>query len=153
MDALEAGVLPLQLAQSLGVIGLHAAELVAPPVVGLLGNFEVAGHLGELLAFSKHPVGFTELADDLLGCVSSSGHRDDPPFAHHHGHWALITGGPISGGQATGDGEFALRRATPSLLSHRSPLQTHRLEKERVRRQELIKRDEQLNTPSVRRFN
>ncbi len=112
-DALEAGVLPLQLAQSLGVVGLHAAELVAPPVVGLLGDLEVAGHLGEVLAFPEYPVGFAELADDLLGCVSSSGHRDDPPFAHHRGQRALITGGPISGGQARGTSDESLRIQSP----------------------------------------
>ncbi len=44
-DALEAGVLPLQLPETLGVVGLHPAELVTPPVVGRLGHLQVANHL------------------------------------------------------------------------------------------------------------
>jgi hypothetical protein len=37
-----------RLLQPLGIVGLHAAELVAPAVVGLLGDLEVAYHLGQL---------------------------------------------------------------------------------------------------------
>jgi hypothetical protein len=51
-------VLPLQFTEPLGVVGLHPAELVAPPVVGLLGDLELAGHLSEVLVFPDHPVGF-----------------------------------------------------------------------------------------------
>jgi len=37
-DALETAVLPFEVLQALGVVDLHAAELVPPPVVGRLGH-------------------------------------------------------------------------------------------------------------------
>jgi hypothetical protein len=55
-----------QLAQLLRVAGLHTAVLVAPTVEGLLADFEQLDHVGDGLALAEQPVGFPELADDLL---------------------------------------------------------------------------------------
>ncbi len=57
-------------------------------------------------AFVEHPVGPVVLADDLLGRVPASNHREHPPFAQQSGQRAPFTGGPISGGQATGSGAW-----------------------------------------------
>ena len=67
-QALELRVLLLELLQALGVVSLHTPYwLVPPPVIGGLCHLEMAGdrrHVGPLV---QHPVGFLELADDLLG--------------------------------------------------------------------------------------
>jgi hypothetical protein len=40
-----------------GVVGLHAAELVAPPVIGLLGHLQVPSHLGHVRTLAEKPIG------------------------------------------------------------------------------------------------
>jgi hypothetical protein len=40
-DPIQPGVLPLDVLEPLGVVGLHAAELVPPPGIGLLGHLTV----------------------------------------------------------------------------------------------------------------
>ena len=55
---------------SLGVVGLHAAVLVAPAVPGRLGDLEVPGHLLDGLALAEELLALGQLADDLLGRVS-----------------------------------------------------------------------------------
>ncbi len=45
--------------------------------------------------------------------VSLSGHRGDPPFSHHRGQRALITGGPISGVTPIADSAGAARHWQP----------------------------------------
>ncbi len=52
-DALQPRVFTLQLAEALNVIGLHPAELVAPPVIGLLGNLQLASHLGHISTLTQ----------------------------------------------------------------------------------------------------
>ncbi len=44
-DPLQPGVLALELLEALGVVGLHAAVLVAPAMEGRLGDLEVPAHL------------------------------------------------------------------------------------------------------------
>src|SRR5690606_22403510 len=110
-DPLQPGVLGLQLLQPLDVVSLHATELSPPPVIGRLGDLQVPSHIRDLTAFSQQPVGFAELADDLLGGVPAPCHRDDPPFAQHHGLRALITGGPVSGDQVTSSSSRTPRSA------------------------------------------
>ena len=73
-DALEPGVLALELLQALRVVGLHAAVLVPPAVIGLLGDLEVPSNRRDVGPFGEQPVGLAELADDLLGCVPSMLH-------------------------------------------------------------------------------
>ena len=41
--------------------------MVAPAVVGLLGDMEAAGNRRHFSSFVEHPVGLVELADDVLG--------------------------------------------------------------------------------------
>jgi hypothetical protein len=60
--------------EPLGVVGLHAAVLGAPAMIGRLADLQVLADLGDLLAFGQQPVGLTELADDLLGGVPASFH-------------------------------------------------------------------------------
>jgi hypothetical protein len=61
------GVLLLELLQALGVVGLHAAVPVAPPVIRGFGHLEVPRHRCHVRALVEHPVRFVELPDDLLG--------------------------------------------------------------------------------------
>ena len=49
-DLLELTVLPLELLEALGVVGLHAPELIAPPVIRLLRHLQVPGNLGNVRA-------------------------------------------------------------------------------------------------------
>ena len=52
-DALEMRVLVAELLEALGVVGLETAVLVAPPVIGLLGDLEMLGDLGDNLASAR----------------------------------------------------------------------------------------------------
>lgn len=65
-DPLEPGVLLLQLLRPLGVIGLHAAVLVSPPVVGVFGDFQALTHLDNSGSLNEPPVGLAQLAHNLL---------------------------------------------------------------------------------------
>ena len=57
----------------LGVVGLQPAELVPPPVVGLLRYAQLAADVGDVLALGQQPIGLGELADHLLRvCAVSS---------------------------------------------------------------------------------
>ena len=47
---LECGVLPLQVPEPFGVVGVHPAELVAPPVVCLLGDLQLTADVSDVLA-------------------------------------------------------------------------------------------------------
>jgi hypothetical protein len=49
----------LKLLEALGVVGLEAAELLAPPVIGLLRDLEMLGDLGNILAFGQEPIGLS----------------------------------------------------------------------------------------------
>jgi hypothetical protein len=68
-QALARGVLPLEVLEPLGVVGLQPAELVAPAVVGLLGDRQLAADVGDVLALTEHAVRGRELAHDLLRAV------------------------------------------------------------------------------------
>ena len=65
-DALELRVLALELLQALGVVGLHPAVLVAPAVIRRLRDLQGLADLRDRAALAEHPVGFSQLADDLL---------------------------------------------------------------------------------------
>jgi hypothetical protein len=74
-ELLELGVLVLERAQPLGLVDLHAAELLLPAVVGLLGDAESAADVGGLGA----GVDLLEGADDLLvGELALPGHGPSP---------------------------------------------------------------------------
>ena len=62
----EPGVLLLQLGQSPGLLGLHAAVLLAPAVIGGLRHLDDAADVGDGLALGDQLLGGFELADDLL---------------------------------------------------------------------------------------
>src|SRR5213593_227273 len=47
---LERGVLPPQVSEPSGVAGVHPAELVAPPVVCLLGDLQLTADFSDVLA-------------------------------------------------------------------------------------------------------
>ena len=53
---LQRGVLSLQVLQPLGVVGFQAAELVPPPVVGLLRDTQLAADVGDVPALGQQPI-------------------------------------------------------------------------------------------------
>jgi hypothetical protein len=73
-DPLQPLVLLLQLPPSLGVVGLHPAVLVLPPVLPLLGHLQVPAHGGDVLGLVQQLVRLSELSDDLVGGVPPSRH-------------------------------------------------------------------------------
>jgi hypothetical protein len=73
-DPLQPLVLTLQLPQALGIVGLHRAVLVAPPVIRVLADLEVPRDLDGRLALGQHAIGLAQLADDLLRRVPASRH-------------------------------------------------------------------------------
>ena len=80
---LQRGVLPLEVLQPFGVIGLQPAELVAPPVVGLLGHPELPADIGDVLALAQHPIRLRQFPHDLLRRV---------PLPRRHPHRAFLPG-------------------------------------------------------------
>ena len=72
---LQPGVLGLQPAQPLRLIGLHPAVLRPPAIRGDLGDLEVPHHLGDVLPLVEQSLAPTELADNLLGRMPVSLHR------------------------------------------------------------------------------
>ena len=73
-DPLQPRVLTLKLAQALGVIGLHPAVLIAPAVIRRLRDLQSLANLSDRAALAQHPIGFSQLADDLLGGMPASLH-------------------------------------------------------------------------------
>src|SRR5262249_10700512 len=69
-EALQPGVLGLQLLKPLGLVGLEAAVLVPPPVQGLLAHAEALADLGEAQALGQVGLGLAQLGDDLFRRVS-----------------------------------------------------------------------------------
>src|SRR5262249_4850013 len=65
-EALEAGVLGLQLLEPLGLVGLHPPILVAPAVQGRLADTELLADLGEAQALGQIGLGLAQLGDDLF---------------------------------------------------------------------------------------
>jgi hypothetical protein len=78
-DLLQLGVLALELLEPLRLVDLHAAVLAAPAVIRLLAHTELPHHLADRLALRKPHLGFTQLADDLLGSVPLSLRHQIPP--------------------------------------------------------------------------
>ena len=69
-EALEAGVLGLQLLEPLGLVLLEAAVPVAPAVQGRLADAEALADLGPAQALGEVGLGLAQLGDDLLSWVS-----------------------------------------------------------------------------------
>ena len=69
-DPLQLGVLLLELLQALGVVGLHAALLIALAVSGRFGDFESPTSLGHVAALVEQLLAFGEILDHLLGCMT-----------------------------------------------------------------------------------
>jgi hypothetical protein len=107
---LEPGVLLLQLLQALGVLGLQAPELVAPPKVRLLADTQLPGNLGDIGALREQPISLGQLPNDLLGRVplpsrrrhdvSLPAHPRGPQELSHHpdrrtGHATITTGSAL----------------------------------------------------------
>jgi hypothetical protein len=91
------GVLALQFLEPADVVGLQAAVLGPPAVVGGLADLQLLGHLGDLVALGQQPLSLAELADDLLGVWR----RRFMESSCHQGDRTLIPAGPPSGGQVT----------------------------------------------------
>jgi hypothetical protein len=72
-EALEAGVLGLQLFEALGLVGLEAAVLVAPAVEGLLADAELLADLDGGQALGQVGFGLAGLGDHLLGGLTPHG--------------------------------------------------------------------------------
>ena len=75
---LETTVLLIQLGQSLGLLGLHAAIELPSAVVGGLKTLQGSANVGDGLALGNQLLRGLELADDLLGCLSGSLHGGVP---------------------------------------------------------------------------
>src|SRR5262249_35586690 len=69
-QALEPGVLGLQLLEPLGLVLLEAAVLVAPAVQGLLANAEALADLGDVQPLRQVSLGLAQLGDDFFSRVS-----------------------------------------------------------------------------------
>ena len=74
-ELLQLRVLLAQLSQLLGIVGFHAAVLVAPAVPGRLGDLEMTDHLLDRFPFAKELLALGQLPDHLLGRVTPSLHR------------------------------------------------------------------------------
>jgi hypothetical protein len=59
-------ILGLELLQALHIVGLHPAVLIAPTVIGRLGELQLLDDLRQLLTLAEQPVGLPQLANDLL---------------------------------------------------------------------------------------
>src|SRR5262249_25583896 len=80
-----------------GVVGLHAAILLAPAVEGLLADGQLLADLADGQAANQFDLGGAQLGDDLLGRVPR--HRSSPrPQGPSE---TLIPPGPVSGEQVT----------------------------------------------------
>src|SRR5579885_2351747 len=77
-EALEAGVLRLQLLKPLGLVGLEAAVLVAPAVQGLLAGAEALADLGDAQALGQVGLGLAQLGDDFFSRVPLHGSFPGP---------------------------------------------------------------------------
>jgi len=97
-QALQGGVLALELLQPLGVVGLHPAVLVAPAMEGDLGDLQGLRDLGDRLALGEHQLGLAQLADDLIGGVALCLHRLSFLLAHCRGRKELSDGSDRSQG-------------------------------------------------------
>ena len=62
----ERGVLPLQVLEPFGVVGVRPAEPVAPPVVRLLGDLQLTADVSDVRTLVQHPISGRQLAHDLL---------------------------------------------------------------------------------------
>jgi hypothetical protein len=76
----------------------HAAILLAPTVVSLLGNLQQLADLGDLLTLAKFHVSTPQLLDNLVGPVSLLLHLKEsfPGFARmrfSHFRWFISRGG------------------------------------------------------------
>ena len=73
-ELLQPAVLTLKLLELLRVVGLHATELVPPPVIRLRRHLEMAGDFVDVFALGEEPVGLAQLPDHLLRRVPASLH-------------------------------------------------------------------------------
>lgn len=65
-------MLLLQLGQPFRLLGLHAAVLLLPVVLGRLGDLDSAANVGYGFALADQLLSGLELAVDLLGCVADA---------------------------------------------------------------------------------
>ena len=83
---LERGVLPLQVLEPFGVVGVHPAEVVALPLVRLLRDLQLTADVSDVLALVQHPISGRQLAHDLLRRVLlPRGHVDVEPSCPQRG--------------------------------------------------------------------
>src|SRR5829696_636986 len=76
-------VLSLEILQSLDLIALEPAKLLAPAVVRDLRNPNRAYRLGNALPLRHQHIHLTQLRNDLLGLVSLPRHRGPPRLESH----------------------------------------------------------------------
>ena len=96
-ELLRAGVLPLELLQTLRLIGAHATVLLAPTVVGLLGDADLASDVHPRRAMRQLHFCLAQLSDDLFGLVLLPGHRASPCVGRILSrNPGSVVGGPVS---------------------------------------------------------
>jgi hypothetical protein len=73
-QTLQAGVFLLQLLKTLGLLYPHAAVLFAPAVIGAVTNPDSLPNNSKTVPLVEQYLRLTQFVEDLLWCVSSSGH-------------------------------------------------------------------------------
>jgi hypothetical protein len=68
--SLQAGVLRLELFETLRLIDLHATVLFTPAVIRLVGDAQLFAYLGDGLVLREQNIGFSQLVNDFFGVVS-----------------------------------------------------------------------------------
>lgn len=71
-ELFEPIILLLKFLQQLGVLGLHTAVLVLPPIVGGLSDSQMVGNGADVVVFGLAFLGVLELPDDLFRGIASS---------------------------------------------------------------------------------
>src|SRR3954470_6906249 len=77
-------VLSLEILQSLDLITLEPAKLLAPAVVGHLRHANRTNRVGNALTLGHQHVHLAQLRNNLLGLVSLPRHRDPPRLESHN---------------------------------------------------------------------
>src|SRR6185369_2577650 len=78
-QALEPRVLLFQLLETLGLVHLQPAVLLAPAVVGLIGDPDHLAHRRDRLTLGQFHIRLAELVDDLFRRMTLAAHDLGPP--------------------------------------------------------------------------
>ena len=111
----------LQVLKPLRVIGLQPAGLVAPPVVGLFRDLQLAAHVGHVLALAQHPISRRELAHDLLRAVPLLVAMSCRAFLPNHWAASLHSSWINQAGSGHSGMTVRMRRARPVTRTQSEP--------------------------------